>query len=64
MKLRDLKDMSFTNLKVCVSCTFNKGYDWEDILNAPDNETEWLWDSNVKYFTKTKLYDLVINVGI
>ena len=30
MKLRDLKGMSFTNLKVCVSWTFNKGYDWED----------------------------------
>ena len=64
MKLRDLKGMSFTNLKVCVSWTFNKGYDWEDILKAPEDEVEWLWDSNVKYFTKTKLYDLVISVGI
>ena len=64
MKLRELRDMNFTNLKVCVSYTFNKGYDWQELLNAPDYESEWVWDSEVKWFTKTELYDLVIYIGV
>jgi len=64
MLLKDLKGMNFTNLKVSVSWTFNKGYDWEDLLKAPDYEVDWMWDSEVKWFTKTELYDLVIYIGI
>ena len=64
MLLKDLKNMNFTNLKVSVSWTFNKCYDWEDILKAPDYEVGWMWDSEVKWFTKTELYDLVIYIGM
>ena len=64
MKLKELRDMNFTNLKVCVSYTFNKGYDWQELLKAPNYESEWVWDSEVKWFTKTELYDLVIYIGV
>ena len=64
MLLKDLKNENFTNLKVSVSWTFNKGYDWEDILKAPENEVSWMWESEVKWFTKTELYDLVIYIGM
>ena len=64
MLLKDLKDANFTNLKVCVSWTFNKGYDWEDMLKAPDYEVGWMWESEVKWFTKTELYDLIIYIGM
>lgn len=64
MKLKELRDANFTNLKVCVSYTFNKGYDWEELLKAPEYESGWVWDSEVKWFTKTELYDLVIYIGV
>jgi len=64
MLLKELKDANFTNLKVCVSYTFNKGYDWEDILKAPNDEVGWLWESEVRWFTKTDKYDLVIYIGM
>ena len=62
MLVKDLKDMQFYGMKVCVSWTFNKGYDWEDLLKAPDYEAGWVWDSEVVAFTKTELYDLVIKI--
>ena len=52
------------DLKVIVSWTYNKGYGWEDLLNAPEIETKWLWESDIKYFSKTDIYDLVITIGV
>lgn len=63
MLLKDLRDIDFTNLKVIVSWTFDKGYEWEDLLKAPSYESDWVWDCKVMYFTKTDLYDLVIKIG-
>lgn len=62
MKLKELKDSNFTELKVIVSWTFDKGYEWEDLKNAPAYESEWLWESDIDYFTKTEKYDLVIKI--
>ena len=64
MKLKDLRNEKFMGLKVIVSWTYNKGYEWEELLNAPSYESDWLWESTVQYFTKTELYDLVIKIGI
>ena len=63
MKLSELRNEKFMGLKVIVSWTFNKGYEWEDLLKAPDYESEWVWESEIQYFTKTPLYDLVIKIG-
>ena len=61
MKVRDLIKKDFINLKVIISYAFNKGIEVADILEAPKTY-EWLLDSEIRYFTKTKKYDLVVKV--
>lgn len=61
MKVKDFIKYNFTNLKVIVSYTFNKGIELSDIIEAPEFY-DWLLESEISYFTKTSKYDLVIKI--
>lgn len=61
MKVRDLLKMRFTNMSVIVSWEYNKGLELDDLREEQDNPVvQSILDSEIKYFTKTEKYDLVV----
>ena len=60
MKLRDLENVVFDDVKVIVSTGFNEGIEWEEVKALKDKF--WGWDYTVALITKTELYDIVIKL--
>ena len=61
MRVRDLLKLHFKHLSVVVSWEYNKGLELDDLREEQDNPTvQFILDSEIKYFTKTEKYDLVV----